>query len=76
MQPNARPEEGVVFVEFLDIPSGRVGEAAQRTLDRALASSSVAEGAVVRVPQETRVLARLALHRASRAGRQMLRVSE
>jgi ATP-dependent Clp protease ATP-binding subunit ClpA len=111
-----------VFVEFLDIPLGRVGDAAQRTIDRAvaearrrrhgeltsahlflafaqtewnlfaqivrdvganpraivmtiegaLAGPAVVDGALVRIPQATRLLAKLALHRASRAGRQML----
>ena len=111
-----------MFVEFLDIPLARVGEAAQHTIDHAvgearrrghgeltsahlfvaiaqtewtlfaeimrdvhanpqaivlaveaaLAGSSVAEGVVVRVPQATRLIAKLALHRASRAGRQTL----
>jgi ATP-dependent Clp protease ATP-binding subunit ClpA len=28
-----------VFVEFLDIPLGRVGDAAQRTIDRAVAEA-------------------------------------
>ena len=111
-----------MFVEFLDLPLGRVGDAAQRTIDRAvaearrrrhgeltsahlfvafaqtewslfaeimrdagvnpqaivlnietaLADSSVVEAVLVRIPPATRLLARLALHRASRAGRQML----
>jgi ATP-dependent Clp protease ATP-binding subunit ClpA len=111
-----------VFVEFLDIPLGRVGEAAQRTIERAaaearrrghadltsghlflafaqsewtlfadimrdagvnphailvaadaaLAESPSGESLVVRIPQATRLLAKLALNRASRAGRQTL----
>jgi ATP-dependent Clp protease ATP-binding subunit ClpA len=111
-----------VLVEFLDIPLGRVSDAAHRTIDRAVAEarrhqhaeltsahlfvalaqtewnlfaevmrdtganpqaivqmveaaldgSALAEGPVVRVPQATRLLAKLALHRASRAGRQAL----
>jgi ATP-dependent Clp protease ATP-binding subunit ClpA len=112
----------VVFVEFLDIPLGRIGEAAQRTIegaaseaqrrrhsdltsahlfvsfaqnewnlfadimrdagahphsilaavDAALVESPGADGLVVRVPQATRLLAKLALNRAARAGRQTL----
>jgi ATP-dependent Clp protease ATP-binding subunit ClpA len=111
-----------VFVESLDIPSGRVSDAAQRTIDRALAEArrrghpdltsahlffaflqmewtlftDIArdaganpheilaaadaalsdtwsrQGCVVCVPPSTRLLAKLALHRAARAGRQTL----
>jgi ATP-dependent Clp protease ATP-binding subunit ClpA len=111
-----------VFVEFLDIPLGRVGEGAQRTIERAaaearrrghadltsahlfvafahsewdlfaaimrdaganpqvilaaadaaLADWPVTPGLVVRIPHATRLLAKLALHRGSRAGRQTL----
>lgn len=111
-----------MFVESLDIPLGRVGEAAQRTIERAaaearrrghadltsahlfvafahvewnlfanimrdagaiphsillavetaLSESSASQNVVVRIPQATRLLAKLALNRASRAGRQTL----
>ena len=111
-----------MFVEFLDIPLGRVNEAAQRTIERAaeearrrgnadltsahlfvafahvewklfanimrdagaiphsirravettLGDSSASQNVVVRIPQATRLLAKLALNRASRAGRQTL----
>jgi ATP-dependent Clp protease ATP-binding subunit ClpA len=111
-----------MFVEFLDIPLARVSEAAQWTIDQAvaharrrghgeltsahlfvafaqvewkqfaeimreaganpqailtaadaaLAESPGTEGVVVRIPPATRLLAKLALNRAGRAGRQTL----
>jgi hypothetical protein len=42
------------------------------TIEGTLAGPSVGDGDLVRIPQATRLLAKLALHRASRAGRQML----
>jgi ATP-dependent Clp protease ATP-binding subunit ClpA len=63
--------EWTLFAEIMR-DAGANPQTVVMTIEAALAGPSLVDAAVVRIPQATRLLAKLALHRASRAGRQML----